>query len=85
MHGLTEHQCEDIAASKAACGECEGSCQLTHGGHRGQCLAVRVTAPDGYDWGWWSYCENAVAEDQDRKMLVVSRPNARHDRAERNL
>ena len=70
MNALTPEQCKEISVAKAGRGQCEGSCKDTHGGHFGKCHAVIVTAPDGYNWGWWAYCEHAVQEDRSRNFTV---------------
>jgi len=42
-------------------GKCEGACEQ----HRGQTKAVRAyDKEDGFDWGWYSYCENAIEENE---------------------
>ena len=49
--------------AKANAGICEGSCEK----HRGAIQCVRVTdMKDGYDWGYFSYCEEARDIDRIR-------------------
>ena len=67
---LTEAECRELTEQKSARGQCEGDCKTTHGGHAGETQTCRVTAADGYDWGWWSYCQNAQAEDKERGFTV---------------
>lgn len=50
---------------------CMGDCVTTHGSHSGQIEVVRVISPDGYDWGWWPYCQNAIDEDTKRGMRIT--------------
>jgi len=50
-------------------GHCEGNCEQTHGGHAGPCRVVNVIAPN-QTWGFFSYCDNAVAEDELRGFRV---------------
>ena len=55
----------------AAVRGCMGNCVETHGSHAGPVEVVRVIAPDGYDWGWWPYCQNAIDEDTKRGMRIT--------------
>ena len=53
---------EELARAKnlAEAGECEGGCEKHHGAVK----AFRVRGiSSGYDWGYFSYCEGAVAYD----------------------
>ena len=46
---------------------CEGSCEK----HTGQVKRVHVYGANGYDWGEFNYCEEAIKEDTlNRKMIV---------------
>jgi hypothetical protein len=48
-------------------GKCEGSCEE----HFGVVRAVRVVdSKDGFDWGWFSYCEAAREADISRGFLL---------------
>ena len=59
---------KDAAISNAERGVCEGSCEE----HRGDIHCVRVYDKEhGIDWGWFSYCEEAVAEDTRRGMVFI--------------
>lgn len=54
---------------KAQKGICEGACELYNGGHEGECELVEVW--DGAkSWGKYSYCQNAIKEDQTRGFTV---------------
>ena len=53
---------ENKTKNEASEGKCDGSCEQ----HIGECKAFRVVAPDGYDWGWFSYCSIAQEEDRNR-------------------
>lgn len=47
---------------------CEGECDE----HEGAVKVFRVyDTKDGFDWGWFSYCENAVAEDKYRGLGLI--------------
>lgn len=47
---------------------CEGSCESHEDGH----ALVHVTDPKtGYDWGKFTYCANAIAEDINRGLNVT--------------
>lgn len=52
-----------LCQQKALKGLCDGSCEE----HRGDVRAVRVFY-GATDWGWFSYCEEAIAEDERRGM-----------------
>lgn len=56
------------AIAKAERGECEGNCDE----HRGETRCVRVYDKEhGSDWGWFSYCEEAIEEDTRRGMAFI--------------
>ena len=50
--------------------KCEGDCIETHGEHSGDVQHVHVVASDGYDWGDFWYCRNAIEEDSRRGFVV---------------
>ena len=52
----------EVVKHRAKKGECEASCEE----HRGSVRAVRVER-----WGFFSYCEEAVAEDGRRGLTVT--------------
>lgn len=54
-------------AEKAAHGVCEGGC----GEHKGEVMCVRVAAEDGYDWGYFAYCETARKTDRENGLRVI--------------
>lgn len=61
-------------ANSLARTHCEGGCASHSGGIR----AVRVIDPNGaekYDWGYFSYCEEAMAEDKRRGMTILVEGN----------
>lgn len=59
---------KDAAIAKAERGECEGGCE----GHRGETRCVRaVDKEHGNDWGWFSYCEEAIEEDTRRGLALI--------------
>lgn len=45
---------------------CEGACEQ----HEGDCRKVRVTDLDGYDWGFFWYCDEAKRTDSSNGMIV---------------
>lgn len=46
---------------------CEGSCKH----HDGAIERIHVIDEDaGHDWGWFWYCQTAIAEDIDRGLVV---------------
>lgn len=47
--------------------KCQGDC----GEHFGEVKPVRVVGPSGNDWGWFSYCEVARAEDKKRGLRLI--------------
>lgn len=58
---------KDQVISAAASGHCEGSCDE----HSGEVQPVRVFGKDGYDWGYFSYCEAARAEDTENRCMTI--------------
>lgn len=48
---------------------CEGGCGM----HKGDIQVVRVIDPKGipHDWGFYTYCQAAMEEDQSRGMNVI--------------
>ena len=57
---------EGEAILRAKAGVCDGSCEE----HRGEVRAVRIFHPvSKTDWGYFSYCEEALETDKDRGGL----------------
>lgn len=59
---MTPEQVKEDAFNKAWNNICEGSCEI----HVGECKVVLVEG-----WGFWSYCDEAIAEDRRRNLNVV--------------
>lgn len=51
---------------------CEGVCA---DGCTGDTRRVHVVAEDGYDWGYFMYCETAIKTDRGRGFIVIDEPN----------
>lgn len=61
-------QFRESTIAKAVKGECEGCCE----DHRGVVKAVRVShISSGTDWGYFSYCEEAIETDTRHGMRCV--------------
>jgi hypothetical protein len=58
---VTDEEIKNECFNKAWNNVCEGSCEE----HRGECSVVYV---DG--WTYFSYCEEAIAEDRRRGLSV---------------
>lgn len=50
---------------------CDGNCE----DHRGMVRRVHVAAKDGYDWGFFYYCDEAVDTDTRNGMKVDDSPS----------
>lgn len=62
--GVVMPECDDWKTetmADAAAGKCEGNCEQ----HRGKVQAVHVAK-----WGYFAYCEAAIAEDERRGLTV---------------
>lgn len=59
---LDPERVPDLTANYARAGCCDGACES----HRGITRPVFVTG-----WGWFSYCEAAIGEDQLRGLKVT--------------
>lgn len=59
---VTEAEAKACATKTAADGRCEGGCEM----HSGPVELVHVT-----NWGWFSYCQAAQAEDKKRGLTVT--------------
>jgi hypothetical protein len=59
---MTPEQELSRAFSRAWNNECDGSCE----NHSGECKVVHVEC-----WGYWSYCDEAIAEDVQRGLRVT--------------
>jgi len=60
------------AIAKAEQGMCEGSCR-SYGTCRGPIVAVHVVdpTPPQRDWGYWAYCQEAIATDRESGFTVT--------------
>jgi hypothetical protein len=59
---------KQAAVDKAKAGICEGNCEK----HTGQVVCVRVyDKKHGNDWGWYSYCEEAIDEDTRSGFALI--------------
>ena len=59
---------EETTKEKARLGECEGDCV----NHWGPVKCVRVySLKDGYDWGFFSYCSEAIETDTNNGMGFI--------------
>lgn len=59
---MTPEQVKVDAFNKAWNNICEGACE----NHVGECKVVLVEG-----WGYWSYCDTAIAEDKSRNLTVT--------------
>jgi len=57
---LNAKKAKDDGICQGDCAECTDQLALVH-----------VTHPT-HDWGWFSYCENAIAEDKSRGLIVAT-------------
>jgi len=46
--------------------QCEGACEK----HVGEVITVRVVGENGYNWGIFDYCEEAIADDIRNGFIV---------------
>ncbi|MFT5483332.1 MAG: hypothetical protein ACI9GW_001989 [Halieaceae bacterium] len=61
-------QFKEVTAARSALGLCEGLCEE----HSGDTKCVRVYSQDnGYDWGYFAYCEEAIREDIGRNFKII--------------
>jgi hypothetical protein len=59
-------QFKGVTEEMAARGHCEGSCDE----HHGPVSVVRAIGRDGFDWGYFSYCEAAKETDRQRGFTL---------------
>jgi hypothetical protein len=47
--------------------ECEGLCSI----HQGEIRKVNVIDSDGFNWGYFNYCDKAIEIDRENGFTVI--------------